>query len=159
LASHARPVVVVTGHEREGIAAALAGLPVRQVHNPAYADGLSTSLAAGLAVLPPEVEAAVVCLGDMPGITAGHINSLLAGFDPARGRCIGVPTHQGKRGNPTLWPRALFDEMRQVRGDVGARHLIGANESLVYEVEFGDTAVLTDLDTPAHWVEYQSKSN
>ena len=43
-------------------------------------------------------------------------------------------------------------------GDVGARHLIGANESLVYEVEFGDTGVLTDLDTPAQWSDYLSRT-
>ena len=81
----------------------------------------------------------------------------MAGFDPDSGKAIGVPTHGGKRGNPTLWARSLFADMRQVAGDVGARHLIGANESLVYEVEFGDTAVLTDLDTPAQWSEYLSR--
>ena len=157
LASAARPVVVVTGHEAAIVRGLLDGLSVLFVHNPRYADGLSTSLRAGLDALPEDVDAALVSLGDMPAITAAHIDALIAGFDPDSGKAIGVPTHAAKRGNPTLWARSLFNDMRQVAGDVGARHLIGANESLVYEVEFGDTAVLTDLDTPAQWSDYLSR--
>src|SRR5437763_1061767 len=66
LASRASPVVVVTGPDRARGEAALAGLPVRLVHNPDYAQGLSTSLKAGLAALPPQADGAIVCLGDMP---------------------------------------------------------------------------------------------
>jgi molybdenum cofactor cytidylyltransferase len=159
LATAARPVIVVTGHQEAEIRAALAGLDVVFVHNPRFGEGLSTSLKAGLDAVPAEADGALVCLGDMPAVAAAHIAALIAGFDPAAGRCIGVPTHAGKRGNPTLWARRLFDDMRQVAGDVGARHLIGANESLVYEVEFGDTAVLTDLDTPAQWSDYLSRNS
>jgi len=159
LRSRARPVIVVTGHEASAIKNLLAGLDVTTVHNPAYAEGLSTSLRAGLDALPKDVDGTLVCLADMPSVAAEHINSLIEGFDPTNGRAIGVPTHAGKRGNPSLWSKSLFEEMRSVSGDVGARHLIGANESLVYEVEFDDTAVLTDLDTPAHWSEYLSRSS
>ena len=113
---------------------------------------------AGIEALSPDVSAALVGLGDMPGITAAHVDKLIAGFDPDGGKAIGVPVHNGKRGNPVLWDRYFFEEMRGVAGDVGARHLIGANEALVYEVEFGDTAVLTDLDTPQQWSEYLSRS-
>jgi molybdenum cofactor cytidylyltransferase len=158
LRSRARPVIVVTGHEASTIKDLLAGLEITTVHNPAYTEGLSTSLRAGLDALPPDIDATLVCLADMPSVAAEHINSLIERFDPANGRAIGVPTHAGKRGNPSLWSKSLFDDMRAVSGDVGARHLIGANESLVYEVEFDDTAVLTDLDTPAHWSEFLSRS-
>ena len=47
LGSSASPVIVVTGHQAEGVAAALAGVPVAFVHNPSYAEWLSTSLKAG----------------------------------------------------------------------------------------------------------------
>src|SRR5690606_10935061 len=107
------------------------GLNVTIVHNPNYADGLSTSLQTGLNALDEDAAAALVCLGDMPAVSADHINALIAGFDPENGRAIGVPSHNGKRGNPVLWDRRFFAEMRGVSGDVGARHLIGANESLV----------------------------
>lgn len=151
-----REIVVVVGHQEPEVRAALANMAVRFVTNPRYAEGLSTSLKAGLEALGPDVEAALVCLGDMPLVQAGHLRRLLAGFDTAAERLIGVPTHNGKRGNPTLWSRRFFDEMRQVSGDVGARHLIGTHESLVYEVEFDDTAVLTDLDTAEQWQAFRS---
>ena len=48
LASRAKPVIVVTGHQREQVEAALAGLPVRFAHNPDYADGLGTSVRTGI---------------------------------------------------------------------------------------------------------------
>ena len=52
LASSAQPVIVVTGHQREKVEAALEGLKVQRVHNPDFAEGLSTSLKAGLAAVP-----------------------------------------------------------------------------------------------------------
>jgi len=152
-------VIVVTGHEPEKVRATLEGLEVRFVHNPRYAEGLSTSLLVGIDAVQPDASGAVVCLGDMPGIAAAHIDRLIAGFDPDAGREIGVPTHRGKRGNPVLWGRRFFQEMHEISGDVGARHLIGANESLVYEVEFDDTGVLMDLDTPRQWEDFLAASS
>ncbi len=150
-------VVVVTGYQQAEVGQALAGLDVAKVHNPQFAEGLSTSLKVGLEALGPDIAGAIICLGDMPAISTEHIARLVAAFDPGNDRAIGVPTHNGKRGNPVIWARRFFKEMQELAGDVGARHLIGANESLVYEVEFGDTAVLTDLDTPEQWRDYLSK--
>lgn len=148
-ASRADPVVVVTGHEPDRIAAALAGRGLRLVHNPGYAEGLSTSLRVGLAALGEEVDGALVCLGDMPDVTAAHLDLLIAAFDPAGGHAVCVPTFNGKRGNPVLWHRRFFREISTVSGDVGARHLIGDHEDMVQEVAMPDNGVLTDLDTPA----------
>jgi molybdenum cofactor cytidylyltransferase len=152
-------VIVVTGHEPEKVQEALRGLNVRLVHNPKFAEGLSTSLKVGIDAVGPDASGAVVCLGDMPAIVRKHLARLIGGFDPSEGREIGVPTHGGKRGNPILWGRRFFQEMYGVSGDVGARHLIGANESLVYEVEFEDTGVLMDLDTPGQWEDYLMSSS
>jgi len=148
LASQARPVLAVTGHEADAVAAALAALGVRTVHNPDYAHGLSTSLAAGLAALDEEVDGAVVMLADMPRVTAEHVNRLIAAFNPVEGRAICVPTHRGKRGNPVLFASRFFAEMRDVAGDVGARHLIGQHADEVVEVAMPDDAIFVDVDTP-----------
>jgi molybdenum cofactor cytidylyltransferase len=142
----ARPVVVVTGHQAEALRGALSGLDVRFVHNPDYADGLSTSLKVGIAALPPDVDGAFVCLGDMPGITAEPLKRIAAAFEPGRASIV-VPTSAGKRGNPVLWDRQHFPALLTVTGDVGARHLIGENADSVAEVEIGPAAAL-DLDTP-----------
>ena len=146
--SSVRPIVVVTGHEAERVEETLAGTDVRIVHNPAYREGLSGSLRVGLAALPESVDAALICLGDMPLVATCHVEKLVAAFDPAEGREICVPVFQGKRGNPVLFARRFFEEMAAVRGDVGARHLIGEYEECVCEVAMDDRAVLVDVDSP-----------
>ena len=148
LAADVASVVVVTGHQRERVEAALAGKPVTLVHNPDFAEGLSTSLKAGLRLVAGDVDGALVCLGDMPRLTPAHLDQLLAAFNPAEGRSICVPTYKNKRGNPVLWGRRFFADMQGVAGDVGARHLIGEHADQVVEVEMGDAAVLLDVDTP-----------
>jgi molybdenum cofactor cytidylyltransferase len=146
-ASGVTPVVVVTGHEAERIGAALKGLSVTIVRNPDHQKGLSTSLKAGLEALPGEMDGAVIVLGDMPGIKPSDIGALVAAFDPAEGRSIIVPIHEGKWGNPILWSRSYFTEMMALSGDTGARSLIGTYPEAVCEVELGPQ-VLMDIDTP-----------
>ncbi len=152
LASQAEPVIAVTGHERARVEAALAGLAVDCVHNPDYAQGLSTSLRRGLAALPAETDGVVVCLGDMPRVEAAAIDRLIAAFNPLEGRAICVPTWDGKRGNPVLFASRFLAEMQEIAGDVGARHLIGEYPELVAEVAMDQTGaghgVLLDVDTP-----------
>lgn len=147
LASHARPVVVVTGYEHERVEAALSGKPVVFVHAPDYAEGLSASLKAGLAAVPPEAEGVVICLGDMPLVAGAMIDRMIALFDPEEGRAIVQPTFRGKQGNPMLWSREFIPEMMAITGDVGARHLVGKHADRVAEVEMADDAVLRDFDT------------
>ena len=148
LASRARPVVVVTGHQREKVEAVLSGLPVQFVHNKDFADGLGTSLRAGVAALPPQVDGAIVCLGDMPQVDAAMINRLVGALDPDKGALIVVPTIDGKRGNPVVWSRRFFPDLMGVEGDVGARYLIGRYSEAVAEVPLNGPAALIDIDTP-----------
>ncbi len=148
LASGADPVLVVTGYEEEKIRAVLAARPVRFVHNPNYAAGMSGSLRAALEAVPDEVAGALICLGDMPHVTAEHTARLVEAFEDGGEPAICVATHDGKRGNPSLWHRDFFAEMRAIEGDAGARHLIGKHPESVVEVEMPDPGVLLDIDTP-----------
>jgi molybdenum cofactor cytidylyltransferase len=148
LASLAAPVIVVTGHQRAQVEAALTGLKLELVHNPDYAEGLSTSLKIGLAALPAAVAGAIVCLADMPQVTTAVIDRLVTAFNPEQGALVVVPTSRGKRGNPVVWARRFFPDLVALHGDVGARHLIGANAEFVTEVALEDSAVLIDIDTP-----------
>lgn len=148
LGSQARPVIVVTGNAQGKVQATLRGCRVTFVHNPRFAEGMSTSLQAGLAALPADVDGALVCLGDMPLVTATVLDRLIAAFNPLEGRAICVPTWNGKRGNPVLWDRRFFAAMADLAGDVGAKHLIGEHADLVADIAMPDDAVLTDIDTP-----------
>ena len=148
LASRARPVLVVTGHQRDTVEAALAGLKIERVHNPDFADGLSTSVRAGLGAVLADADGAVIGLGDMPQVRADLIDRLIAAFDPERGALVVVPTIDGKRGNPVVWSRRFFPELMALDGDVGARHLITRYPEAVAEVPVADNAALVDVDTP-----------
>jgi molybdenum cofactor cytidylyltransferase len=153
LASQAVEVVVVLGHMAEQVKPAIekairAEKRVRFVTNPDFAEGLSTSVRTGIAALGKEIDAAIVQLGDMPGVNAALLDRLMAAFSPVEGRSICVPTVDGKRGNPVLWDRRFFAEMVKVSGDTGAKHLIGEHADLVCEVEMTGEAAITDIDTP-----------
>ena len=143
-------MVVVTGHERHEVrAGARAGCKVRFVANPDYAEGLSTSLKAGLAALPAEVEGVLVWLGDMPRVRSALVDRLIAAFDPLEGRAHRGPdpARQARQPGPVVATRFL-PEMREIAGDVGARHLIGEHDDEVVEIEMEDDAALLDIDTP-----------
>ena len=146
LASTARPVIAVLGHWRSDIAAALAGLEVTAVDNPAYEDGLSTSLKAGFAALPPASEAAVVLLGDMPRVSPGVIAGLIAAWRAAERPSAVVPTFQGQRGNPVLLSRTLTSDIARLTGDRGAGPLL-RDRSDVFELAMDEPAILQDVDT------------
>jgi molybdenum cofactor cytidylyltransferase len=148
LASRASSVIVVTGHQRDRIEAALKGLNVRFANNPDYAEGLGTSRRAGIAAVPPEADGAVSLLGDMPHIDAKLIDRLIAAFDPEKGALVVVPTIEGRRGNPVIWARRFFPELMAVTGDVGARHIVARVAEAVAEVAVTDPAITVDVDTP-----------
>ncbi|WP_232631460.1 nucleotidyltransferase family protein [Methylobacterium sp. Leaf118] len=149
LASAARPVMVVLGAHAIALRTALAGLPVETVENPAFAEGLSTSLRAGLAALPRDIEAVLVLLGDMPRIGPAHLDALSAAYAAADPRpCAVVPVHGGRRGNPVLLDLArLGPDLAGLTGDRGAGPIL-TGRSDVLEVA-GDGSVTLDIDTPA----------
>jgi molybdenum cofactor cytidylyltransferase len=147
LASKASPVVVVTGHRAADISAALDGTKVVIVHNPDFAEGLATSLKAGLHAVPEEAGGALVLLADMPEITTAIIDRLIEAFRARPAPAIVLPTIAGKRGNPVLWSRAFFPELMTVTGDTGARHILARHEATVERIEIGSAAGV-DVDTP-----------
>lgn len=147
-ASKVCEVVVVTGHEEDRVRPVAEAFADRLVFNPRHLEGLSTSMIAGLDAILEEADAVVVCLGDMPRLSARHVDRLIDAFDPGSGREICVPVYCGERGNPVLLGRRFFQEMRSVSGDKGARGLIAAHADAVVEVEMEDEAVLHDIDTP-----------
>ncbi len=148
LASKASEVIVVTGHQADLIEQALKGLKVKFARNPDFAGGLASSVKAGISAVPANADGALVCLGDMPLISARLIDQLIETFAPDRGHLIALPVSDGRRGNPVLWSRRFFRELMTLDGDIGARHLIAKHAEAVAEVPVeGDSAFL-DIDTP-----------
>jgi molybdenum cofactor cytidylyltransferase len=155
LASKANGVIVVTGHQADEIQKALKGLKVQFVRNPDFADGLASSVKAGVAAVPLDAHGAVICLGDMPLISADLIDRLIEAFTPDRGNLIAVPVSDGRRGNPVLWSRRFFNELMALDGDIGARHLIAKHSEAVAEVPVEGHGAFLDIDTPQALAEAQ----
>ena len=146
-ASRACQVMVVTGYESERVEAALEGRPVSFTHNPDYAQGMATSLRRGLRALRADVDAVIVLLADMPGINAVDIDRMIEAFDPAQPAVL-VPEHEGRRGNPVVWPHRYFAEISALSGDTGARGLLEQYAKEVRTVSFDTPSIFADVDTP-----------
>jgi molybdenum cofactor cytidylyltransferase len=140
-------VVVITGHDQSAVRAALAARPVRYAHNPRFADGLASSLCAGLSALRAGTDGVVVCLGDMPRVSSMHIAALADAFTAGAGADVCVPFHRGQRGNPVLWPARCFAALAGLAGDIGGRALL-EREAHLCRVAIEDDGVLVDVDTP-----------
>jgi molybdenum cofactor cytidylyltransferase len=144
LAAGLDPLVVVLGHEADLAGAALAGLGCRAVVNPRFAEGMNTSLSAGVEALPPTAEAAVVLLADMPFVEPAMIAAVVA-----RWRETGAPAVASRYGAtaapPTLYARPLFPRLTGGTGDGRGREVV---RGLGAEARFVDwpPSALADLD-------------
>lgn len=139
--------LVVTGHEAEAVRALIPA--VQTVHNPDYAEGLASSLRAGVAALPESVGAVLILLGDMPRVRVETLQALLKAARENPAAPAIVPAFQGRRGNPVLVRRTLFPALLQLHGDQGARKLLENAGEDVLVLETGDAGVLMDFDTAA----------
>ncbi|MBF9235460.1 nucleotidyltransferase family protein [Microvirga alba] len=144
--SIADPVIVVTGHRADEIEDSLKGLPTQVIRNASFAEGLSTSLKAGFAALPPKSKAAVILLGDMPLIKAGLIDTLVNRWREMGEPAALVPTLNGQRGNPVVLSRELEDMIKGLSGDVGVGPGLRGRTG-VLEWPTTDPTILQDVDT------------
>jgi molybdenum cofactor cytidylyltransferase len=145
--SGASPVVVVTGPRDQEMRHELEDLPVTVVHNPDYADGMSTSLRAGVAALPELVTGAIVMLSDQPFVSAEVMERLAAELAGSNALIV-QPRYDGAPGNPVGFKRSLFAELQTQQGDQGARELLRARRSDIRYVDFDNAALQQDIDTP-----------
>lgn len=147
LASRLAEVIVVVGHAAGAVREALAGLDVRLVDNPAYAQGQSTSVIAGVEAIRPQADAALFLMADQPFLDATLIDRLIAAYEDT-GAPIVVPVFEGRRGSPALFDRSLFAELRQITGDEGGRQLLQRHRDAVVFVPLESERPLIDIDTP-----------
>ena len=140
------PVVVVTGHEREAVEAALHGLDCRTVFNPDHAAGQHTSLRAGIAALGNDPAAAMVALADMPFVTAAMMRTVADRYHDT-----GAPLVLSRYGGetvapPMLYDRRLFGELLDVDRRCG-RAVARRHRAAAVVVDWPGAA-LRDLDHP-----------
>jgi molybdenum cofactor cytidylyltransferase len=147
IGSKARQTIVVTGAANNDVDAELAGLAVMLVHNPEYADGMSTSLRAGLRAVRPEVDAVVVMLADQPFVTSEIVDQLIDLHEQSNAVVV-RPRYGEVPGNPVLWDQRAFDQLMAQEGDQGGRSLLRKYASEIAWLDLPDQGQQTDVDTP-----------
>ena len=165
------PVVVVTGHEREAVEAALHGLPCRTVHNSEHARGQHTSVAAGIAALTDaagadhtaradaagadDSTAAIVMLADMPFVTADMLRAV-ADRQAATGAPIVASRYGGKTiAPPILYHRRLFGELTRMDSRCG-RQVVKRHRAEAVEVDW-PLEMMRDLDRPSDYADARAR--
>ena len=134
------PVYVVLGAWSGDVPGAIV------VANPEWPEGMGSSLRAGLTALEgAPVDAAVVTLVDLPGLTPAAVRRLI---ETDSG--IAAATYDGERGHPVRFGREHWVGIAETaRGDAGARDYLRARAEEVQLIEVGDVASGEDLDEPA----------
>lgn len=147
LAGPVDDTVVVVGADAGHIAAALEGRRVRFVTNPDPDGEMLSSVRCGLRALPREAAAALIVLGDQPGIAPETVAAVVQGFRDS-GRGIVVPTHAGRWGHPLLMAMRHRDEVLSRYDGTGLRGLLAAHPDDVFEVAAAMPGAIEDVDTP-----------
>ena len=144
----AERIIVVTGHEPERIERALVGHAVELVHNPNYAEGIASSIRAGIEAVGEDVDGVLIALGDMPWVTPDVVNKLIDAFTGDGELSIFIPMFGRKRGNPVLWGAEHLPELRALVGDVGGKVIWQRHPASICYVDVESAGVNIDVDTP-----------
>jgi len=164
LASQARPILVVLGHNASEVRAQISPYTTQPgiilLENTGYMKGMSTSMRLGLEFLitidiPPgssSPDSALIMLGDQPLITPQIIDNLIKARYTTGKRII-APLYDGKRGSPVLFDASFFPELLEVTGDEGGRSILERHREEVGIIEVADAMANYDMDT---WEAYQS---
>jgi molybdenum cofactor cytidylyltransferase len=144
------PVIVVLGHESELVAQALTGLDCTLVVNGDYESGPGTSVSAGVArASHSPAEALVLLLADMPFVTAAMLSALVTRWRETEAPLV-ISRYGDAQAPPTLFGRALFEELMDVDETTGAKPVIAEHAASAAVVEWPASA-LQDLDVAADY--------
>ncbi len=139
-------IIVVVGAEGERLRSITAAYETRIIENPDWAEGMSTSVRAGLRACTYDARAAVVCLADQPLVGAVAVERLVEAFE--QGATVAVATYGGEMRNPVLFARGVWPLLlREMSGDRGARVFLKHHREIVTEVSCDDVADPADVDT------------
>lgn len=151
-------IVVVVGRYIEEVLSILIDTSVGVAENPRYADGMLSSVRAGIRSFASTPEAIIVAPGDQPAIRSEWVGALIASYRAAGGG-IHVPAHGGRRGHPVLFDGRYIDDVLTRFDNAGLRGLLRDYPDDVHEVTIADEGIFEDLDTPADFAQALERRN
>ena len=142
-------VLVITGHQRTAVEAALIRWPVQAVFNPHYTDGgMLSSVQVGLRAVAVESQAALLALGDMPALESHVVCQLIRAYCRTGGEAVCIPSYQMQAGHPVLVPRSYWSAILALPLEASLRSVLRAQDTHVEWVVVDTSSVLRDMDTP-----------
>ncbi|MEP6732171.1 MAG: nucleotidyltransferase family protein [bacterium] len=138
-------VYVVIAPGADMVTQALSRLDVHFVVNLARDEGMASSIRAGVAALPMDIDAVVIALGDQPLALPSVTKEICERWRLGNVAAVVVEYRDG-RGHPVLFGRECFDALLALHGDVGARSVINALGGRVAHVSV-DAPMPADVDT------------
>ncbi len=140
-------VTVVLGAHAELVLEAIDLKDVDITVNRDFEQGQLSSLIWGLKCIPRLTEAILLCLVDHPFLTSTTVNQVIDTFERTKAPIV-IPTYHRKRGHPTLFSQAVFDQLIEAPMDKGARQVVHAHADRVIEVAVSDSTLLAGINTP-----------
>jgi xanthine dehydrogenase accessory factor len=143
MAANCQAFAAVVGYRAEDIATALSGLAITRLDNPAWDEGIASSLRVAVAwAQRTRADALLIAVCDQPRLSSSHLDALLRAQRSAGG-CV-ASGYAGTCGVPAILDRSCFDELLALRGDRGAASVLRARPDLVV-VDWPEGA--EDVDT------------
>jgi molybdenum cofactor cytidylyltransferase len=141
-------VVVVLGHHAELIEPAIRAFPITLAHNPTPEDGQASSVRAGVRMLSPRIDAAIVALADQPLIDAQDFVALIGAYKKRGDASMVVPRVDGQPGNPVIFDAALREQWLAGGANLACRQWREAHPDRVRWLDTDSRHYCTDIDTP-----------
>jgi molybdenum cofactor cytidylyltransferase len=138
-------LIVVLGAGAAELAPLLKHSPGSIVVNQDWREGIASSIRAAVARLPQTCAGVMLVLADQAGVTADDLKRL-AGTWRKQPQYIAAALYEGVCGVPAIFPRSIFRELSELRGDTGARVLLRRNTDRLVRVPMPSAAL--DVDTP-----------
>lgn len=151
-------VIVVLGHEAERVENTLTGLPIKCIHHPLYAQGLTSSIQAGVRALSAQSEGLMVVLADQPLLSVAQIQTVMKRFERTEAGAIVVPMREGIPGHPVLFDACYTDEILGLTYPDGCRPLLKAHKNRLISLRMDQDGPFLDVDTPEDYARLKEET-
>ena len=150
-------ISVVLGHDSDFIKDLLKNYKINLYYNLKYKEGVSSSIVEGVNKNESDSDGIMICLADMPEVSKYVYNKMLSAFQDNYKNGIPliiIPVHNKIKGNPVLFSKYFFDDLKKLKGDIGAKKLILRNEKYIKRINISINSILNDIDTIAAYDYY-----
>ena len=122
--------------------------------------GMGHSIATGLTQITKilNLHNLAICPSDLPGLSADALRKLI-NFFLKNPEMICRPTKIGKSkmGHPVIFPKKYFEELKSIKGDMGARNILHKNLKGFNRFETDEESYFIDLDTPEDFNNWKNR--